>query len=84
MVFVRTAGFAKRKSEVDESLQRYFGVADWAIDTEEANKLWENYRKNAFIILSNTLNLYPNIEPYSSGAYKMQMSIKFIMRNVQS
>ena len=35
----------KGKSEVDESLQRYFGVADWAIDTEEANKLWETTEK---------------------------------------
>jgi len=40
-VFCEDCDIAKRKSEVDESLQRYFGVADWAIDTEEASKLWE-------------------------------------------
>ena len=22
-------------------MKRYIGVADWAIDTDEANKLWE-------------------------------------------
>ena len=32
---------AKTKSEVDESMQRYFGVADWAVDIDEAAKLWE-------------------------------------------
>ena len=44
-VFCEDCDIAKRKSEVDESLQRYFGVADWAIDTEEANKLWETSEK---------------------------------------
>ena len=44
-VFCEDCDIAKRKSEVDESLQRYFGVADWAIDTEEANKLWETTEK---------------------------------------
>ena len=44
-VFCEDCDIAKRKNEVDESLQRYFGVADWAIDTEEANKLWETTEK---------------------------------------
>ena len=41
-VFCEDCDIAKRKSEVDESLQRYFGVADWAVDKEEASKLWES------------------------------------------
>ena len=40
-VFCEDCDIAKRKSEIDESLQRYFGVADWAVDTDEALKLWE-------------------------------------------
>ena len=40
-VFCEDCNIAKRKSEVDESLQRYFGVADWAVDTDEATRLWE-------------------------------------------
>tara|TARA_B100000965_G_C19573906_1_gene750433 strand:+ start:74 stop:1048 length:975 start_codon:yes stop_codon:yes gene_type:complete len=44
-VFCEDCDIAKRKSEVDESLQRYFGVADWAIDDEEASKLWEATEK---------------------------------------
>ena len=40
-VFCEDCDIAKKKSEVDESLQRYFGVADWAVDTNEASKLWE-------------------------------------------
>ena len=40
-VFCEDCDIAKRKSEVDESLQRYFGVADWAINSDEASKLWE-------------------------------------------
>ena len=40
-VFCEDCDVAKRKNEVDESLQRYFGVADWAVDTEEASKLWD-------------------------------------------
>ena len=40
-VFCEDCDIAKRKNEVDESLQRYFGVADWAVDTEEASKLWD-------------------------------------------
>ena len=40
-VFCEDCDIAKRKSEIDESLQRYFGVADWAIDDEEASRLWE-------------------------------------------
>ena len=40
-VFCEDCDIAKRKNDVDESLQRYFGVADWAVDTEEASKLWD-------------------------------------------
>ena len=40
-VFCEDCDVAKRKNEVDESLQRYFGVADWAVDTNEASKLWD-------------------------------------------
>jgi len=40
-VFCEDCNIAKRKSEVDESLQRYFGVADWAVNTDEATRLWE-------------------------------------------
>jgi Zn-finger protein len=40
-VFCEDCDIAKRKSEIDESLQRYFGVADWAVDTDEAARLWE-------------------------------------------
>ena len=44
-VFCEDCDIAKRKNEVDESLQRYFGVADWAVDTEEASKLWDMTEK---------------------------------------
>ena len=40
-VFCEDCDIAKRKNDVDESLQRYFGVADWAVDSDEASKLWE-------------------------------------------
>ena len=40
-VFCEDCNIAKRKSEVDESLQRYTGVANWAVDTDEATRLWE-------------------------------------------
>ena len=40
-VFCEDCDIAKKKSEVDESMQRYFGVADWAVDIDEASKLWE-------------------------------------------
>ena len=40
-VFCEDCDVAKRKSEVDESLQRYTGVANWAVDTDEATRLWE-------------------------------------------
>ena len=40
-VFCEDCDIAKIKSEVDESMQRYFGVADWAVDVDEATKLWE-------------------------------------------
>ena len=40
-VFCEDCNIAKIKSEVDESMQRYFGVADWAVDIDEASKLWE-------------------------------------------
>tara|TARA_B100000212_G_scaffold40314_1_gene26095 strand:+ start:73 stop:1047 length:975 start_codon:yes stop_codon:yes gene_type:complete len=40
-VFCEDCDIAKRKSEIDESLQRYTGVANWAVDTDEATRLWE-------------------------------------------
>ena len=40
-VFCEDCDIAKIKSEVEESMQRYFGVADWAVDVDEASKLWE-------------------------------------------
>ena len=40
-VFCEDCNIAKRKSKIDESLQRYFGVADWAVDSDEAAKLWK-------------------------------------------
>jgi len=40
-VFCEDCDIAKRKNEVDESLQIYFGVDNWAVDTEEASKLWD-------------------------------------------
>ena len=40
-IFCEDCDIAKRKNEVDESLQRYFGVADWAVDADEASKLWD-------------------------------------------
>ena len=40
-VFCEDCDIAKIKSKVDESMQRYFGVADWAVDIDEASKLWE-------------------------------------------
>ena len=40
-IFCEDCDVAKRKNEVDESLQRYFGVADWAVDTDEASRLWD-------------------------------------------
>ncbi len=40
-VFCEDCNIAYRKSDIDKSMQRYFGVADWAIDSEEAQKLWQ-------------------------------------------
>jgi len=40
-VFCEDCDVARRKCEVEESMQRYFGVADWAIDTNDSSKLWE-------------------------------------------
>ena len=40
-VFCEDCNIARRKSDIDKSMQRYFGVADWAIDSEEAQKLWQ-------------------------------------------
>lgn len=40
-VFCEDCDIAKRKSEVDESMKRYFGVADWAVNTDEGSRLWE-------------------------------------------
>ena len=39
-VFCENCDIAERKVNLDESMTRFFGVADWAIDTEEATKLW--------------------------------------------
>ena len=44
-VFCEDCDVAKRKSEIDVSMQRYFGVADWAVDSDEALKLWEITKK---------------------------------------
>jgi NAD(P)-dependent dehydrogenase (short-subunit alcohol dehydrogenase family) len=40
-VFCENCDIAVLKKDVDESMKRYMGVADWAIDTDEATKLWE-------------------------------------------
>ena len=40
-VFCENCNVAERKANLDESMLRYFGVADWAIDTDEAAKLWD-------------------------------------------
>ena len=40
-VFCENCNVAERKANLDESMLRYFGVADWAIDTDEADKLWD-------------------------------------------
>tara|TARA_B100001741_G_scaffold26475_1_gene19175 strand:- start:2918 stop:3901 length:984 start_codon:yes stop_codon:yes gene_type:complete len=39
-VFCEDCDIAKRKIEIEETMQRYFGVADWAIDHNEATRLW--------------------------------------------
>jgi hypothetical protein len=39
-VFCENCDIAERKVNVDESMRRFFGVADWAIDSEEATRLW--------------------------------------------
>jgi len=44
-VFCENCDIAKRKENIDESMHRYFGVADHAIDTEEAKRLWEETEK---------------------------------------
>lgn len=44
-VFCENCDIAKRKENIDESMRRYFGVADHAIDTEEAIRLWEETEK---------------------------------------
>ena len=40
-VFCENCDVAELKKNLDESQHRFFGVADWAIDSEEAIKLWE-------------------------------------------
>ena len=40
-VFCENCNVAERKANLDESMLRYFGVADWAIDTDEASRLWD-------------------------------------------
>jgi hypothetical protein len=44
-VFCENCDIAERKVNLDESMTRFFGVADWAIDTEEATKLWKETEK---------------------------------------
>ena len=44
-VFCENCDIAKRKENIDESMRRYFGVADHAIDSEEAKRLWEETEK---------------------------------------
>jgi hypothetical protein len=44
-VFCENCDIAQRKEYIDESMRRYFGVADHAIDTEEAKRLWEETEK---------------------------------------
>ena len=39
-VFCENCDIAERKVNIDESMKRFFGVADWAIDSEEATRLW--------------------------------------------
>ena len=39
-VFCENCDIAERKVNLDESMLRYFGVADWAIDSDEASRLW--------------------------------------------
>jgi NAD(P)-dependent dehydrogenase (short-subunit alcohol dehydrogenase family) len=40
-VFCENCDIAELKNNLDESQHRFFGVAEWAIDSEEAIKLWE-------------------------------------------
>ena len=40
-VFCENCDVAVLKNEVDDSMKRYVGVADWAIDSDEASRLWE-------------------------------------------
>ena len=40
-VFCEDCDVAVLKIEVEDSMKRYRGVADWAIDSDEAKKLWE-------------------------------------------
>jgi NAD(P)-dependent dehydrogenase (short-subunit alcohol dehydrogenase family) len=39
-IFCENCDVAERKINLDESITRFFGVADWAIDSEEATRLW--------------------------------------------
>ena len=40
-VFCENCDVSVLKNEVDESMKRFVGVADWAVDSEEATRLWE-------------------------------------------
>ena len=40
-VFCENCDVAVLKNEVEDSMKRYVGVADWAIDSDEAARLWE-------------------------------------------
>ena len=39
-IFCENCDVAERKVNLDDSMKRFFGVADWAIDSEEATRLW--------------------------------------------
>jgi hypothetical protein len=39
-VFCENCDIAERKVNIDETIKRFFGVADWAIDSDEATRLW--------------------------------------------
>ena len=39
-VFCEHCDVAERKVNLDESMTRFFGVADWAVDSDDARKLW--------------------------------------------
>lgn len=44
-VFCENCDVAERKVNLDESMTRFFGVADWAVDSDDARKLWVETEK---------------------------------------